>query len=312
MSATRLTNDVQDLLDRATALSAAGDHAGALKVLADAKSARRPMRGIDALRARCFEALGDRHSAEQARREEARWFDATNVDDIEPRPLDAIESDDDWFAAALECVRPFTMLSEKRLRSLHDLARTVLQARVGGDFVECGVAAGGSSALLAACIRRYGHGRHLWCFDTFTGMPEPTAEDVDRNGQHADASGWGTGTCSAPEASLRAAARLVGAEDRLVLQRGLFQDTLPTAAPRIGRIALLHLDGDWYESTRVCFEWLWDRVAAGGALQIDDYGHWQGCQRATDEFLAARGVRPTFTKIDYTGVSFRKPEGRER
>ncbi|MDZ4830086.1 MAG: TylF/MycF/NovP-related O-methyltransferase [Phycisphaerae bacterium] len=303
-------------LIRAEALHHAGDHRGALGLLAAAKAERVGTPEVDDLRARCFESLGDASSAEQARREARRWSHAGagQLPDTEPKssrehqPVTMdIADDDEWFNAARAAVAPFTMLSESRLRSLHDLARSVLVGQLGGDFVECGVAAGGSSALLAGCIRRYGRNQHVWCLDTFTGMPTPSELDTDRRGVPAADSGWGTGTCSAPERCVREAAGFFGAEDRLIIRPGLFQDTLPFLGRRLGRIALLHLDGDWYESTKVCFEHLWHLVATDGAIQIDDYGHWEGCRRATDEFLASRGVTAVLTRVDYTGVSLRKP-----
>lgn len=298
-------------LIRAEALHRAGDHHGALRLLAEAKAERTPAPDVDRLRASCFESLGDMSSAEQARREERRWADGATPARRTPVAMDIVD-DDEWFDAACNAVHPYTMLSKSRLASLHRLARSVLRERVGGEFVECGVAAGGSSALLAGCIRRYGRIQHVWCFDTFEGMPEPSSFDTDRAGVGATESGWGTGTCSAPERCVRDAASLFAAEDRLVVRPGLFQQTLPVIAPRIGRIALLHLDGDWYESTKVCFESLWDLVAAGGAIQIDDYGHWEGCRRATDEFFASRGVDVALERIDYTGVALRKPLGASR
>jgi predicted O-methyltransferase YrrM len=73
-------------------------------------------------------------------------------------------------------------------------------------------------------------------------------------------------------------------------------------------IALLHLDGDWYSSTKVILENFYDRVYDGGVLQIDDYGHWDGCRKAVQEFFSARNVTPIMTQIDGTGVWFDKPE----
>lgn len=295
---------------RAETLHRSGDHRGALALLSSAKATCRPVAGVDTLRAKCFAALGDRLSAEQARREESRWS-APDRAAVVARDLglDAVVDDDEWFGRVRAIVGPYTMLSERRLRSLHDLARSVLQARVGGDFVECGVAAGGSSALLAACIRRYGAKQHVWCFDSFCGMPKAGAEDRDKDGRHADDTGWGAGTCAAPVESLLAVGEALGAADRLIVRPGLFQETLAQSAPRIGRIALLHLDGDWYESTRVALEALWSSVAPDGAVQIDDYGHWEGCRRACDEFFARRGVRAALERIDYTGVALRVPNG---
>lgn len=306
------TIETESTLARAEAAHRAGAHQDALQLLAALKALRRPIRGVDALRSACFAALGDVASAEQARREEARWFPGA-LGGAAPMaaPLAATTDEGAWMTAALATVARYTMLSEARLRSLHAMAWGCAREGVVGDFVECGVAAGGSSALLAGCAARIGDGRRVWSFDTFTGMPEPGPEDRARNGITADASGWGTGTCSAPEASVVEAAGLFGAADRLVVRKGLFQDTLPSAAREIGAIALLHLDGDWYDSTRCCLEHLWDRVAPGGFVQVDDYGHWEGCRRAVDEFLEPvrrrLGAPITIERIDYTGVRLRKP-----
>ena len=39
---------------------------------------------------------------------------------------------------------------------------------------------------------------------------------------------------------------------------------------------------------------------------LDDYGHWQGCKKAVDEFLLDK-PNIKIIKIDYTGVYFIKP-----
>jgi hypothetical protein len=59
----------------------------------------------------------------------------------------------------------------------------------------------------------------------------------------------------------------------------------------LGPIAILRLDGDWYESTRICLEHLYDRVVPGGFIILDDYNGVEGCKRATDEFTAARAAK---------------------
>lgn len=69
----------------------------------------------------------------------------------------------------------------------------------------------------------------------------------------------------------------------------------------VGRIALLRLDTDWYESTHHELEHLWERLEPGGALIIDDYGHWAGARQAVDEFFAGRPDAPLLARVDYTG-----------
>jgi len=93
----------------------------------------------------------------------------------------------------------------------------------------------------------------------------------------------------------------------MVVPRGpvRFQDTFPSV--RTGDIALLHIDADWYESVKLCLERFYDSVQPGGFVVIDDYGHWEGCKKATDEFLRNRSLDVTLTRVDYTGRYFQKP-----
>jgi hypothetical protein len=76
------------------------------------------------------------------------------------------------------------------------------------------------------------------------------------------------------------------------------EETLPARAP--GKIALLRLDTDWYESTRCEMEHLYPRLSPGGVLIVDDYGHWQGARDAVDEYLAAHEEALLLARVDYT------------
>lgn len=51
------------------------------------------------------------------------------------------------------------------------------------------------------------------------------------------------------------------------------------------KISVLRLDTDWYASTKIELEILYQRLVQGGVLIIDDYGHWQGCRKAVDEYF---------------------------
>ena len=97
----------------------------------------------------------------------------------------------------------------------------------------------------------------------------------------------------------------LGVTDGVQFAKGLFQDTLPSS--RIARIALLHIDGDWYESVRTSLEYLYDKVVPGGIIQFDDYGYWKGARKAIDEFLAQRRIEAPLRKLDYSGRSLLKP-----
>jgi hypothetical protein len=192
-----------------------------------------------------------------------------------------------------------TYLSPERLLTLERHLRTVHRRRIPGAVVECGVAAGGSAALMGLWLTRHQSDKPLVLFDTFDGLPAPTTNDPD----YEKAIAW-TGECRGTRSDVEAMFRRMGIDlTRVALVEGLFQDTIPAYMP--SSIAMLHLDGDWYDSTRHCLEHLWPQVSIGGRVQIDDYGAWQGCRKATDEFLA-RHRRLRLHVIDATGVWLEK------
>jgi macrocin-O-methyltransferase TylF-like protien len=279
----------------------------ALRRLSHIKAQHQPSRDVDYLRALCFLNEQRPIDAIEALREELRFFAdnqpaAQLLEKLAAKHHAPCSIKDREFREIFNIVRPYTMLGEARLYSLFSLAKYVCTQEVRGNFVECGVAAGGSSALLAAVMGRYSQQpRRLFCFDTFEGMPAASVLDIS-HGKPADATGWGAGTCAAPEASLRKACQKLGVEKRVEPIKGLFADTLPVNRERIGSIALLHMDGDWYSSTRDILENLFDQVVTGGRIQIDDYGYWEGCKRAVCEFEKVRSLKFEITQIDETGI----------
>jgi len=196
-------------------------------------------------------------------------------------------------------VRGHTVCSVARLRGLHEGVKYVVGKHVEGDVVECGCARGGSAALMALSLRQSGERRTLWLFDTFEGLPAPTADDPDY-----EIAELFTGSCLGRLEEVRELFREQGVAQGVRFVKGLFQDTIPKSA--IERIALLHIDGDWYESVKVCLEQLYDKVVPGGIIQFDDYGYWKGARKAVDEFLAKRKINVPLKKLDYSGRSIRK------
>ena len=171
------------------------------------------------------------------------------------------------------------------------------------------MAAGGSSALLAFVLKKYSRQpRRLFSFDSFSGMPEPSALD-SHQGIDAESTGWGTGTCAASEQSIQEICAKLEVSEVVTTVKGYFEQTLPELRDWVGMVALLHLDGDWYGSTKAILDNLYDRLMNGALLQVDDYGYWDGCRKAIHEFEAARGIGFAINQIDGTGVWFAKSDG---
>jgi O-methyltransferase len=93
-------------------------------------------------------------------------------------------------------------------------------------------------------------------------------------------------------------------DDQVVFLEGWFRDTMPRVEAEA--LAVLRLDGDMYESTFVPLVHLYDRVAPGGWVIVDDYHLMAACREAVGDFLADRGIDPPLHDIDRVGVYFRK------
>jgi hypothetical protein len=218
-----------------------------------------------------------------------------------------------------------TMVSGPRLINAWQCTRRIEQERIPGAIVECGVCGGGCGGLMALASRRWGDGnRTLHLFDSFRGLPQPSRHDSDvvdafraaHPGLDPDEGGDAAhltpiSICVGPSAD-RVRSFLV--DDlridprQVVIHEGWFQETVPAAAGRIGPIAVLRLDGDLYESTRVCLDHLYDNVVEGGFVIIDDYGTFAGCRKAVHEFFARRGEAVELIDIDGDGAYLRKNE----
>ena len=177
--------------------------------------------------------------------------------------------------------RTYTMIPEATyLRNLQIAERV---RGVEGCIVECGVWRGGMIAGIAELL---GPERDYYLFDSFEGLPP--ARELDG----PDALAWQAATdspiyydnCAAPVEAAAEAMRMSGATS-VGLVKGWFENTLPRFRPP-APIALLRLDGDWYESTLASLNSLYPYVSDQGLVIVDDYATWDGCARAVHEFLA--------------------------
>ncbi|QHT70538.1 hypothetical protein GXP67_29750 [Rhodocytophaga rosea] len=179
--------------------------------------------------------------------------------------------------------RNYTMIPEREFIDNIELCRN--HSHIEGAVVECGVWRGGMIAAVAEVV---GNNRSYYLFDSFEGLPE--VKEID--GEAAKA--WQNNknspgyydNCKAEEMYARQAMQLAKAE-QFVTVKGWFSETLPKNNIA-GKIAILRLDGDWYESTMDCLENLYDKVITGGIIIIDDYYMWDGCARAVHDFLSKR------------------------
>jgi O-methyltransferase len=196
-------------------------------------------------------------------------------------------------------VLPYTMLGLKRLRALDHLVHRIDELGIAGDVVECGTCNGGSGALLARVASGSPWTRRVWLLDSFAGLPASGPKDPPSAARLA-------GLChGSPEQVRDVLARVGVPAESVTLVQGWFEDILPDLP--VGAIALLHIDADWYESVSAVLEHLFAKVTPGGFVVLDDFGYWQGCRRAWEDYRASEGLQVDLTWVDGDAVYFQKP-----
>jgi O-methyltransferase len=195
-----------------------------------------------------------------------------------------------------------SMLPIARIDNLRGCIEDVIARGVPGDLIETGVWRGGATIFMRAVLRAHGvTDRTVWVADSFEGLPEPdrdkfpieaTAHDgaVMRETYHHFAVG-----IEEVRRNFEAFGQL---DEQVRFLKGWFKDTLPGAP--IGALAVMRLDGDYYESTMDGLVNLYDKLSIGGYAIIDDYGEdqWTYCRRAVDDFRRERGIGEPMISVD--------------
>jgi O-methyltransferase len=207
--------------------------------------------------------------------------------------------------------------------SVATIAETYVVARkalaVEGCFVECGVAGGGGSAPMALALVEAGDRRTLHLFDSFEGLPHCGPKDGGQMGHHATnylmdpllpeserlkTTNISVGTLAQVQENMK---KWQVDAANISYHKGWFQHTLPGL--KLAPIAFLRLDGDLYESTMCCLDNLYDQVAPGGYVWLDEWGMPEGIggKQAIKDFFHKRGVQfPTFEGVTDTGAGYWK------
>jgi hypothetical protein len=192
--------------------------------------------------------------------------------------------------AAVKATQNHSMLAPINLFTLFEQAVYCEKRAIEGAFVECGVWKGGAVGVMAIANLRFGASRRpIHLFDAFSDICAPDASldgqravqdvtyyagvtDADKlRGQLRPMTGFhdsfgGHGTIEDCKELLER--RIKYPAEHLHYHKGWFQDTLPKDEKQISKIAILRMDGDWYDSTKVCLAYLFDKVVSGGWLSL--------------------------------------------
>jgi predicted O-methyltransferase YrrM len=160
-----------------------------------------------------------------------------------------------------------------------------------GDVCEIGVAQGATSALIANEIMNSTATLHL--FDSFEGLPAPTAKDVLLN----DVFNLGSMTAYAGKMAcpldmvLERLADVGLPPERYRTHVGFIEKTLAESNDLPTHVRVAYLDVDLYEPTKVALEWLASTMEPGSVVIVDDYGFFSsGVAEAIREVSAGWNV----------------------
>ncbi|MBE9187212.1 tetratricopeptide repeat protein [Microcoleus sp. LEGE 07076] len=198
--------------------------------------------------------------------------------------------------------RAHTMIGRKRLDNIQYCVEKVIENKIDGDLIETGVWRGGATIFMKAILEIFNvKDKIVYVADSFEGLPEPDAEKypVDNGDEHFKVDFLKVSLDEVKENFLKY--NLL--DDQVRFIKGFFEESLKKV--EIEKISVLRLDGDIYSSTIQVLNYLYDRVAVGGYIIVDDYGL-KGCRTAVDDFRKKRNITENMIKIDWTGVYWQK------
>lgn len=208
-----------------------------------------------------------------------------------------------------DSVKPYTMTSPEMVNALIYSVKYIINNKIEGSFVECGVWKGGSTMAMALTLKELGNvARDIYLYDTFSGMSAPTDVDISihyGNKAHEifsktkiseNASNW----CLSPLEEVKENVFNTGyPKDKFHFIQGKVENTIKENLP--GDIALLRLDTDWYESTKHELTHLFPLLKPYGVIIFDDYSYWEGMRKAVDEYILENNLCILLNRVDIDG-----------
>ena len=198
--------------------------------------------------------------------------------------------------------------SFETIYAAYNNVKYIVENKIPGDIVECGVWRGGITQLAAlTMIHLKDTSRKIYLYDTFEGMPKPEDEDLDWDGNRAldtwrtitlKGEKWGFGGDINSVNQLMLSTKYP--KEKIYITKGKVENTIPNVIPK--KISLLRLDTDFYKSTLHELNHLFPILVLGGILVIDDYGYYLGSRKATDEYFKKNKIKMLLSRINNLGA----------
>lgn len=164
-------------------------------------------------------------------------------------------------------------LLENKLYFVEQTALKIRSANLEGCIAEAGVYRGGCARLLASIF----NDKSVYLFDSFEGMME---NDEDKSGLHSK------GNFS--DVSLEEVQQYLKDKPNCKFFKGWFPKSAEFLSDE--KFSFVHVDMDYYQSTKSCIDIFWNRLVLNGVMIFDDY-EWMACpgvKKALDEFFTNR------------------------
>jgi cephalosporin hydroxylase len=199
---------------------------------------------------------------------------------------------------------PLTEMGRVRLDALERALDHVRVQAVVGDLVECGTGRGGAGVFMRGYLRAYGMSlRSVFVADPFrAAVPGASTTSVDHDG--IPAGGAGFPELRSDVTSVRDAfARFDLLDEHVRFLQGAYEASLHDE--QLGQVALLRIGDTATDRAGTILDALYERLAPGGVVVIDQYGDEQ-CRAQVDEFRRANGIVDAIERIDDSAVQWVK------
>ena len=205
--------------------------------------------------------------------------------------------------AWLEATPKLTLLGRQRLDNLQRCIEDVLKTGVPGDLIETGVWRGGVCIFMRAVLKAHRVcDRKVWAADSFEGLPveDPASYPLDRGSAFHQERGFMVSL----EEVRRNFEKYGLLDDQVKFVKGWFRETLAKLTEH--EWAVIHLDGDMYQSTFEALVNLYPGLSASGYIIIDDFGAVPACRQAVLDYRQTHCIKEEIREIDWTGVYWQR------
>lgn len=185
----------------------------------------------------------------------------------------------------------YTMIGKQRLENFRAAIHEVDRNKIPGAIIETGVWRGGAMIMAAAVTKESQSDRDLYLYDAFENIPgygtdqnflQNSQADVEQNFE------W---------FSLR--------DKNIHFVKGLFRDTVPQWIKGMP-IAVLRVDGNFYDSYSDIMYAMYEDVAVGGFVIFDDVMSHAAVMNFWLDFKKDQGIMEELNRIDKHSAWFRK------